>query len=79
MGRRGEDTAAGGDALNGGAVKEQLVALLGDRVGLDQSKASQAVDTIMNFIKENPEKLTEFLGEDPMETVTDTIGKLFGR
>ena len=79
MGRRGEDTAASGDALNGGAVKEQLVALLGDRVGLDQSKASQAVDTIMNFIKENPEKLTEFLGEDPMETVTDTIGKLFGR
>ncbi len=60
-------------------MKEQLVALLGDRVGLDQSKASQAVDTIMNFIKENPEKLTEFLGEDPMETVTDTIGKLFGR
>ncbi len=33
----------------------------------------------MNFIKENPEKLTSFLGEDPMQTVTESIGKLFGR
>lgn len=61
------------------AIQDQLVALLGEKVGLDESKASEVVDTIMNFIKENPEKLTSFLGDDPMETVTDTIGKLFGR
>ena len=60
-------------------MKDELVALLGERVGLDPSKASQVVDAILDFIKENPGKLTAFLGDDPMETVTDTLGKLFGR
>ncbi|MEP7216927.1 MAG: hypothetical protein ABI782_11800 [Anaerolineaceae bacterium] len=60
-------------------MKDELVALLGEKVGLDESKASDVVDAILNFIKENPEKLTAFLGDDPMATVSDTIGKLFGR
>ena len=60
-------------------MKDQLVALLGEKVGLDESKASEVVDTILGFIKENPEKLTAFLGEEPMDTVTNKIGKLFGR
>lgn len=60
-------------------MKDELVALLGEKVGLDESKASDVVDAILNFMKENPEKLTAFLGDDPMATVSETIGKLFGR
>lgn len=60
-------------------LKSQLVALLQEKTGLDASKASGAIDAILDFIKENPERLTSFLGDDPMETVTDTLGKLFGR
>ena len=60
-------------------MKEQLVALLGEKVGLDEAKASQVVDTILGFIKDNPQKFTEFLGDNPTEMVTNTIGKLFGR
>ena len=60
-------------------MKDELVALLGDRVGLDEAKTSQVVDTILGFLKEHPEKITSLLGDDPAEMVTDTIGKLFGR
>jgi hypothetical protein len=60
-------------------MKDQLVALLGEKVGLDPAKASQVVDTVLGFIKDNPHQLTELLGDNPAELVTDTIGKLFGR
>jgi hypothetical protein len=60
-------------------VKEELIALLGEKAGLDESKASEVVDAVLNFIKENPERLTAFLGDDPVEMVTSTLGKLFGR
>lgn len=60
-------------------MKEQLVALLGEKVGLDESKASAAVDAILGFIKENPEKLQAFLGGAPAGSVTKSIGRMFGR
>ena len=60
-------------------MKEQLVALLGEKTGLDPDKASQVVDTVLNFIKENPEKLAEYLGGGDLGEITGRIGKLFGR
>jgi hypothetical protein len=60
-------------------MEEELIGLLTDRVGLDRDKATQVVETIVNFLKENPAKLTGLLGDNPMEMVTDTIGKRFGR
>ena len=60
-------------------MREELIALLGEKVGLDPSKAESVVDAILNFIKENPERLTAFLGDDPAEMITSTLGKLFNR
>jgi hypothetical protein len=60
-------------------VKDQLIAIIVDKTGVDQGKAEQAVDGIMTFLKDNPEKTTELLGEHAPPGVSKTIGKLFGR
>jgi hypothetical protein len=36
-------------------MKEQSVSLLMSKVGLDEEKANQAVDTVPDFIKDNPQ------------------------
>jgi hypothetical protein len=56
-------------------MKEQLVQLLKERVGLDDAKANQAIDTVMGFVKENPERLQELLGN---EQLSEMLGKLPG-
>ena len=58
-------------------MKEQLVALLGEKTGLDPDKAGQVVDTVIGFLKDNPDKLSELMGDH--EGITGKIGKLFGR
>jgi hypothetical protein len=58
-------------------VKEQLVSLLQSKVGLDPEKANQAVDTVLDFIKNNPQQLTEYLGKLP-GGIGDKIGGMFG-
>jgi hypothetical protein len=46
-------------------MKEQLVSLLVSKVGLDQEKAEQAIDTVLNYIKENPDQAASLLGKLP--------------
>jgi nucleoid DNA-binding protein len=58
-------------------MKEQLVALLVSKVGLDQEKAEQSVDTVLDFFKNNPEKVSEVLGKLP-GGLGDKLGGLFG-
>ena len=60
-------------------MKDQLIAIIIDKTGIDQAKAEQAVDGIMGFLKENPEKITELLGDHAPQAVAKSIGKLFGR
>ena len=59
-------------------MKEQLVSLLTSKVGLDEEKAGQAVDTILEYIKSNPEQITEYLSKFGMGGVADKIGGLLG-
>jgi hypothetical protein len=58
-------------------VKEQLVSLLISKVGLDQQKAEQAVDTVLGYVKDNPEQLSSYLGKLP-GGLGDKIGGMFG-
>jgi len=58
-------------------MKEQLVSLLVSKVGLDQQKAEQSVDTVLNFFKENPEKAASLLGKLP-GGLGDKLGGMFG-
>jgi hypothetical protein len=58
-------------------MKEQLVSLLVSKVGLDQEKADQAVDTILNFFKEHPDQVSSLLGKLP-GGLGDKLGGLLG-
>jgi hypothetical protein len=58
-------------------VREQLVSLLISKVGLDQQKAEQAVDTVLGYVKDNPEQLSSYLGKLP-GGLGDKIGGMFG-
>ena len=58
-------------------MKEQLVSLLVSKVGLDEEKANQAVDTVLNFFKENPDQVSSLLGKLP-GGLGDKLGGLLG-
>lgn len=58
-------------------MKEQLVSLLVSKVGLDEEKASQAVDTVLNFFKEHPDQVSSLLGKLP-GGLGDKLGGLLG-
>ena len=58
-------------------MKEQLVSLLVSKVGLDQEKAEQSVDTVLNFFKEHPEQASSLLGKLP-GGLGDKLGGMFG-
>jgi hypothetical protein len=59
-------------------MKEQLVSLLISKVGLDEEKANQAVDTVLNFVKDNPEQITEYLGKAGLGGVAEKLSGLGG-
>jgi hypothetical protein len=55
-------------------MKEQLVALLTSKVGLDEDKANQAIDTVLDYLKNNPEQISEYLGKVGLGGVADKLG-----
>jgi hypothetical protein len=66
-------------------LEEQLIKLLSDRFGLDEATAEQAIATVMDFVKDNPEQLTSLLaGEEGQLNLGDVgalkerLGGLFG-
>ena len=58
-------------------MKEQLVSLLVSKVGLDQQKAESAVDTILDYFKNNPEQMSSLLGKLP-GGLGDKLGGMLG-
>ena len=58
-------------------MREQLVSLLVSKVGLDEEKANQAVDTVLNFFKEHPDQVSSLLGKLP-GGLGDKLGGLLG-
>lgn len=60
-------------------MKEQLVSLLTSKVGLDHAKAEQAVDTVLDYIKNNPQQLSSYLEQFGAGTVADKLGGMFGK
>jgi len=58
-------------------MKEQLVSLLVSKVGLDQQKAESAVDTILDFFKNNPDQVSSLLGKLP-GGIGDKLGGILG-
>jgi len=58
-------------------MKEQLVSLLTSKVGLDQQKAEQSVDTILDFFKNNPQQLSALMEKFGAGGVAGKIGGMF--
>ena len=56
-------------------MKEKLVELLKQKVGLDQEKAEKSVDTILEQIKANPGEFTAYLEKFKLGAVGGMIGK----
>ena len=55
-------------------MKEQLVSLLTSKVGLDEEKANQAIDTVLDYFKNNPEQVSQYLGKVGLGGVGDKLG-----
>lgn len=60
-------------------MKDKLVALLTSKVGLDQPKAEQSVDTIMDFFKNNPKELGSLTEKFSAGAVAGKVGGMFGK
>ena len=58
-------------------MKEQLVSLLTSKVGLDAEKANKAVDTVLEYIKSNPQQITEYLSKVGAGGIADKVGGFF--
>jgi hypothetical protein len=58
-------------------MKDQLVSLLVSKVGLDQQKAEQSVDTVLDYIKNNPEQLSSLTDKLP-GGLGDKLGGMLG-
>jgi hypothetical protein len=48
------------------------------KVGLDEEKANQAVDRVLDFVKDNPQQITEYLSKFGMGGVAEKLGGLGG-
>lgn len=59
-------------------MRETLVRLVSERAGLDEGKAGQAVDAILGFFKENPDKIKE-LAAGQAGGLGGKLGHLLGR
>jgi hypothetical protein len=58
-------------------MKDQLVSLLVSKVGLDQQKAEQAIDTVLDYLKNNPQQLASLTDKLP-GGLGDKLGGMFG-
>lgn len=60
-------------------MNEKIIALVCERTGLSPDVATRAVDTVLNFLKENPDQIKELVGHiDASDALSNAI-KLFGR
>ncbi len=62
-------------------MKDQIVAMLVDKANLDQAKAEDVVDKVLEFLKDHPDDLMKLTQNEMVASVTKKggLGKLFGR
>jgi hypothetical protein len=46
-------------------MKDKIIDVVVEKAGIDRAKAEQAVDTVLDYIKENPSDLKELAGIEP--------------
>ena len=61
-------------------MQDQLIKFISERAGIDPATAEKAANAAIDFLKQNPDKLTALLGDDsPRGDAASKITKLFGR
>ena len=60
-------------------IFNQLVAILQERAGLDQEKATQVANVVAEFAQQHAGELVKLATEGGDEGVMGQIGKIFGR
>ncbi len=61
-------------------MNDQIVKTVAQKAGVDAALVDKVLDALQGFLKENPDKLSAFLGDDsPLGDVGGKLGKLFGR
>ncbi|MCI0485418.1 MAG: hypothetical protein L0229_02345 [Blastocatellia bacterium] len=60
-------------------MKEQLISLLVSKVGLDQQKAEESVNAVLNYIKNNPQQVTSYLEGTGLGNIAGTLGNMLGK
>ncbi len=61
-------------------MNEQIVKAVAEKAGVDGATVQKVLGTLQGFLKENPDQLKVFLGEDsPVGNVGGKLGKLLKR
>ena len=60
-------------------MKEEVVSLLVSKIGLDQQKAEQAVDAVLEYIKNDPQQCTFILKQAGLGGMAGKLGGLFDK
>ena len=58
-------------------MKEQILSLLITKVGLNEEKAEQVVDTIFDYIRQHPHQLTAYLENGTSGSLANRLGNFF--
>ena len=59
-------------------MNEELIARVAEKAGLPADKASAAVEAVLGFLKENPEKVSGLLGIEPGASKLDEAKEKLG-
>ncbi len=61
-------------------MNDQIAKLVSEKAGVDPAVVEKVLGALQGFLKENPDKVSAFLGEDsPGGDIAGKIGKLFKR
>lgn len=60
-------------------MKAKLIDLVCERTGISEDAATKAVDTVLGFLKDNPEQLQELAAGGSASGALSGLKKRFGR
>ena len=56
-------------------MKEKLIELVCERAGISPQQADKAIDAVTGYLKENPDKIQELVGQFEMDDLGQVLGE----
>jgi hypothetical protein len=60
-------------------VKEKLIAMVAERANITPEAANRAVDTVLGYLRENPDAVKELVGKAAGSGLLGSLGARFRR